>query len=286
MMVLFFVISPALTEAKNDENKREEREQRKEIKFEAKEEKDFSKCFKAWGHLIAPGWIKLNTPLTVPEGCIMPFGIGKKFGNQASTTPDTIAPIISNLTINPKQKEAKIRWETNEPSNSVAYLSTTSPVNVISSTTVVVSDNDKDKKHELSFKRLTPNTTYFVFVTSKDRSGNVATSSTTSFSTLPQSLDTKAPTISSVIATTGTTTVNVGWKTNEPSTTKVYYSTTSPVNLLSANFLENNSLVSNHLISISGLSTSTTYYLVLESKDSSGNIKRTDQFSATTASGL
>lgn len=85
--------------------------------------------------------------------------------------------------------------------------------------------------------------------------------------------DTTAPVLSGVVAsTTSATSVNVAWTTNENSTSKVYYSTSSPVIATSSTpLVSNSSLVASHSLAVTGLTASTTYHFLIESKDASGN---------------
>lgn len=299
VMVLSLIASPAFALAKNENaNNGNKNKAQKEIKKESREEKRENKkddddkknnkstsCFKAWGHLVAAGWIKKNGALTLPTNCVIPFGISKKFSgnNNNGTTTDTVAPAISNIIITATQTGATIKWTTNESSNSVVYVSTSTPV---STTTATATDGSLVKNHTLNVSNLATSTIYYVIVTSKDAGGNTGTSGTVSFTTLAPAPDTTAPTISGVIATVASTTINGWWTTNEPATTRIYYSTTTPINVLTSLFIENTTLVTSHALTVPNLGTSTLYYLIFESKDAAGNIQRTDQFSATTASGL
>lgn len=294
VMVLSLVTSPAFALAKNENgnngNKNKtQKEIRKQSDDDDKKEKNnkgkSSSCFKAWGHLVAAGWIKKNGALTLPENCVIPFGISKKFSgnNNNGTTIDTVAPIVSNIIITTTQTGATIKWTTNESSNSSVYISTSTPV---STTTAASTDASLVKNHTLSVSGLASSTIYYTVVTSKDAAGNVGASGVVSFTTLAPAPDTTAPTISGVIATVASTTINGWWTTNEPATTRIYYSTTTPVNILSSSFVESNTLVTSHALTVPNLATSTLYYLIFESKDAAGNTQRTDQFSVTTSSGL
>ncbi len=84
--------------------------------------------------------------------------------------------------------------------------------------------------------------------------------------------DTTAPLISALSVTPASTTAQVNWTTNENSSSRVWYGTTSPLTLASpTTSIFNSSLVLAHSLSLSGLTASTTYYLVVESKDATGN---------------
>lgn len=297
VMVLSLLTSPAFALAKNENgNNGNKNKAQKEIRKESKKSDDDDKeeknnkrksssCFKAWGHLVAAGWIKKNGALTLPENCVIPFGISKKFSgnNNNGTTTDTVAPALSNIVITSTQTGATIKWTTNEISNSVVYIGTSTPV---STTTAAATNTSLVKNHTLTVSGLASSTIYYAVVTSKDAAGNVGTSGVVSFTTLAPAPDTTAPTISGVIATVASTTINGWWTTNEPATTRIYYSTTTPINVLTSSFVENNTLVTSHALTVPNLATSTLYYLIFESKDAAGNTQRTDQFSATTSSGL
>lgn len=297
MMVLSLIATPTFALAKNENaNNGNKNKIQKEIRKASKDSDDDDKkeknnrgkstsCFKAWGHLVAAGWIKKNGALTLPENCVIPFGISKKFSgnNNNGTTTDTVAPALSNIVTTSTQTGATIKWTTNEISNSVVYISTSTPV---STTTAAVTNTSLVKNHTLTVSGLASSTIYYAVVTSKDAAGNVGTSGVVSFTTLAPAPDTTAPTISGVIATVASTTINGWWTTNEPATTRIYYSTTTPINVLTSSFVENNTLVTSHALTVPNLATSTLYYLIFESKDAAGNTQRTDQFSVTTASGL
>jgi peptidoglycan hydrolase-like protein with peptidoglycan-binding domain len=100
--------------------------------------------------------------------------------------------------------------------------------------------------------------------------------------------DTTPPSISDINASPSQTSATVVWKTNEDATGKVYYGTTNPLNLSSAqsvvetNWWWFNNLSKNHSVSLTGLSASTTYYFVVESKDKKGNTATSSQQSFVT----
>lgn len=101
--------------------------------------------------------------------------------------------------------------------------------------------------------------------------------------TTPPVPDTTAPVISALgVSNLASTTATVSWTTNESATGKVYYGTTTPVALGSALTVGNSSLVTSHVLGLSGLATSTTYYYVLESRDAAANTATTSTQSFTT----
>ncbi|MFQ6084406.1 MAG: DUF5667 domain-containing protein, partial [Candidatus Aminicenantia bacterium] len=117
-------------------------------------------------------------------------------------TPDTTAPVISNLTSTTTTSTAEISWDTDEASDSIVWYSTTTPL-VISTTTPFVSSANLVTNHTLSLTNLNASTTYYFIIASTDAAGNTATSAESSFTTLEiPTPDTTAPVISNLTSTT------------------------------------------------------------------------------------
>lgn len=309
LLVALVVMGPAsLAFAKeNGERGEREREDRKELRKELRSEKSENKgkgkkedsCIRAFGHLIAPGFIKLFGETEVKAGCNLPFGIGKKFGDNGTGTAsstDTTAPVISNVASNPGIISASISWTTDERAMGDVFVSRTPSVNIDATSTIKVSEGsffktrDKTRDHRIIVRDLAASTTYYAVIRTADKAGNTSRSAEFSFTTKAPEVtnDTLAPTISSVATVSGGTNVAIGWKTNEPATSKVYYSANTPVNVAATTTASVGSadLTGVHFVVIPNLSTSTKYYFVAESKDAAGNARMTSEFSATTLLGL
>lgn len=101
--------------------------------------------------------------------------------------------------------------------------------------------------------------------------------------TTPPTTDTTPPVISNLSVTTvSSSSTTITWTTNEPATSKVYYGTTSPLNLGSASNVSSTTLVTSHSIGLTSLLATTTYYYVVESKDAANNVATSSQLSFTT----
>ncbi len=158
------------------------------------------------GLLIAPGIAKkIGYTPTVSAGQTLPKGIAKKLGldtgtgtttdddngtttddNSTTTDPDIIAPIISTISATTTTTTlATITWATNEEADSVVYYSTSSPVEIATSTDSV-SDLSLTLNHEVALSSLNASTTYYYLVSSSDEANNTATSSEQSFVTLTE----------------------------------------------------------------------------------------------------
>lgn len=265
------------------QEKREERERKKENKRLANNEE--TKCLVSWGRLIAFGWLKKNPTLEVNlDNCAIPFGIKKKLSNNSGDTPDTVAPVISNIRSFSGTNRAIVSWETNEKTNGKLYYSTTSPVNIGTSPSIDGRNGLKSKSHFAAISGLATSTTYYFIVEAQDTAGNTTLSNQASFTTKigTTTLDATSPIISATSTTVATSSITVNWQTNEVATSKVYYSTTTPINTSLAHFVSSGTLLLNHVIKIEGLSTSTPYYLLIESMDASANMATSTQFATTT----
>lgn len=232
-----------------------------------------SKRGKAYGHFVAPGWIKRNGTTTVDANMKLPFGIAWLLGlderpskEKATTTPDTNAPHITVLATRTGTSAAAVHWFTNERATSqIAYGTTTAYGSV------TALDGNLTLFHSARIAGLAPNTTYHFQVMSKDAGGNLATSSDQTFTTKSLA-DTTAPAISSVAASAvGSTTASVSWTTNEPATSKVYFDSGASLDLDDASIVQNAALVTNHSLSLTGLTASTTYSFAVQSQDAAGN---------------
>ncbi len=233
------------------------------------------------GHLVAAGWKKnhgnaqeLLLPLCNKKG---------DKGNNGTTTPpvvDMVAPSISGISASGvTHTGASISWTTNEAAQGKIYLSTTSPV---STSSAVWTSGSFLTSHMATLAGLLANTSYRYVIGANDATGNKAFTAEGAFTTAAAP-DTTAPILSAISGVpTGSTTANVSWTTNEAATTKVYYGTATPLVTSTALFVNNSSLVSAHTLSLSGLSASTTYYVIVESRDAANNTGVGAQFSLTT----
>ncbi|MEK9174985.1 MAG: peptidoglycan-binding protein [Patescibacteria group bacterium] len=95
--------------------------------------------------------------------------------------------------------------------------------------------------------------------------------------------DISAPIISNVvISNLASTTAKISWTTNELAIGKLYFGTSTPLNLNLANMISETTTMYNHQLNLLNLSASTTYYYVVEAKDTTNNIATTSQQSLVT----
>lgn len=205
-----------------------------------------------------------------------------KCGEETPAPGDTTAPIISAVSAtSTAYSSTHIVWTTNENADSKAWYSTSTPIAATSSTPTISSPLLL-KSHDIMLTGLSAFTTYYYLIQSTDASGNIATSTEQSFTTLAAP-DTTAPVISGVSATsTASTTASITWATNEPTNSTVWYATSTPVSTATASSTGSASLVTSHAMSLSGLTGSVQYYYFVVSKDSALNTATSSEYSFTT----
>lgn len=235
------------------------------------------------GHLVAPGWLRKHDgerPI-VPLCQNLPPGIIKQL--PTSTTPtsttDVTAPVIANVGASVGPTSVLVSWTTNEPADTQMAYGTSTAYGLTTALGPLFLIN-----HSQGISGLSTVTTYHYQVRSKDPAGNLATSTDQSFTTAAG--DTTAPVISSVGVIASSTQATVVWTTNEPSTSKVYFGTSSTVDTAATSTpsVSTSTLVTSHSVDLMSLATSTTYYLVVESADGFGNTSTSSASFATATS--
>ena len=183
---------------------------------------------------------------------------------------DTTPPVISAVNATPgvDGTTATITWTTDEPANSRVDYGTDPDA-----LTQNVTDGALATSHSLPLTGLTPSTTYYYRVTSADAANNTTTSpapeSEAPASFVSGAPDTTAPVISSVSAVPGANgSATITWSTDELSTSRVDYGTTSDALTLNESAA---GLVTSHSLALTGLSPDTTYYYRVTSADAANN---------------
>jgi len=217
------------------------------------------------------------TPVPAPEPTPTP------------TPTDTTAPVISAISSSSLTTTgATITWTTNEASTSrIEYGTTTS----YGSTTT--NDSNRVTTHTQSLTGLTAGTLYHYRVVSTDEANNTTVSEDQTFTTnvapKPEPTpvpvptpDITAPIISAISSSSLTTSgATVQWTTNEASTSRVEYGTTTSYG--SSTDLDS-SKVTSHSQTLTGLTAGTLYHYRVISVDAANNAATSgDQTFTTTA---
>lgn len=165
---------------------------------------------------------------------------------------------------------ARVIWNTSENADSTVYYSTsTNLTNAIST-----SSSQLGTFHDLTLTGLTAGTRYYFYVQSVNGSGVTSTdknlvNGTPEYFNLATTLDTTAPTISSVATTTNHNSANITWVTNENADSQIAYGTTT--NYGTTTTLDN-TFTTQHLVALSDLSSSTIYHFRIYSRDKNNNL--------------
>ena len=212
------------------------------------------------------------------------LGPCEKDDDDDNNDDDTTAPEITNVVADPAVTTAEVAWFTDEDATSLVWYSTTSPV-VLDFPNPVEESAVLTQYHVLVLNDLVANTIYYYVVSSEDESGNKATSTEHSFTTDPEPDpgDTTPPIISNISTSSDMISADVSWTTDENATSKVWFSTESPVVLdTPTEFVSSSGLVQNRTLTLNGLTASTTYFYIVESEDAEGNIATSSEQTFTT----
>jgi phosphodiesterase/alkaline phosphatase D-like protein len=187
------------------------------------------------------------------------------FTFKTSEPPDLTGPVISNVNAtNITYNSAVLNWNTDEASDSqVEYGLSQSYGN---SSDLI---SDLVTSHSVKLSGLSASTTYHYCVKSRDAARNLTVSGDFTFMT-SEPPDTTGPTISNIHVENITyESAVLVWNTDEKSDSQVEYGLSQSYGSLS-NLVSN--LVTSHSIILSGLMADTTYHYRVKSRDGSGNI--------------
>ncbi|MDD5688595.1 MAG: fibronectin type III domain-containing protein [Elusimicrobia bacterium] len=208
---------------------------------------------------------------------VMDTGAGANNGNFdyikiIRLSADTTPPIISNITVPTGTltgNSVTLTWTTNELSNSkVEYGLTTSYGSATS-----VTDTGGVYSHSVTLSGLTENTTYHYRIVSVDMSANTTISGDYSFTTILN--DSNPPLIRNITASVTQNSAIITWNTDENSDSQVAYGTTTA---MGATTTLDPGMTRLHSVPLSGLQKGNTYYYIVCSRDSSGNLATSLQY--------
>jgi hypothetical protein len=197
-----------------------------------------------------------------------------------SATPDTTAPVISNIVATPTYNSVQITWDTNEASSSYVDYGATSSYGT---TTSEIDTSPRVTSHSVTISSLSPSTTYHFRLNSKDTATNNGQSTDQTFTT-SAAPDTTAPVISSVVATPSGTSVVITWTTDEIASSIIDYGATSSYGTTTSE-VDTSPRVTSHSVTLSGLTNATTYHFRVKSNDASSNLATGSDSTFTTSSG-
>jgi hypothetical protein len=181
-------------------------------------------------------------------------------------------PVISNIEFSPVPGALtgteEVFWTTNVPTSSqISY----GPLNGTRSNQL---DTTLTTSHEMTISDLNYNTQYSLTATSVDALGDVANSDLQVFKS---GIDTRPPVISDVViqpsivgnGASAKGQLIVSWKTDKAGTSQVAYGNGGPGDYTTTT-AANTQLVNNHVVVITGVSTSEVYHVEVISNDADG----------------
>jgi peroxiredoxin len=179
------------------------------------------------------------------------------------SSKDTTPPTIQNASVsNITTTGAVITWQTNEPSTSQVMICEPGGGCVWTEL-----DENLVTNHSVSLTDLKPNITYHFTAASTDVPGNQAVSEG-DFTTLAQAATTEI-TISDIrVSNITDLQAAISWVTDKAATSQLEYGTTNDYGSTTP---LNESLTTNHSITLTGLTPTTTYHFTVKSKDASEN---------------
>jgi PKD repeat protein len=210
-----------------------------------------------------PGTYTVSLTVAGPEGSAT-----EEKEEYIEAQPDSTAPEIINgpKAVDVKQDRATILWITNEDADGFVEYTTIEGFPESDSVRVV----ELTRQHRIDLTGLEADTRYFYRVQSTDAAGNSSRFKRGLFHT-KKNPDNKPPVITKGPAAEEVTdqSATILWRTNEVSTSIVEYATledfSDPVRA------EDDELVEDHQVALSGLDASTRYFFRVRSVDSDGN---------------
>src|SRR3972149_2470938 len=180
--------------------------------------------------------------------------------------------ICLGLTNNARAGQAIMTWDPPTTNTDGTPLTDLAGYKIYYGTTSgnYTSNIDAGNVTSYTLTNLTNNVTYYFAVTAYNTSANESDYSTEVSKTITGTSDTAAPALSNI--TTGSITSSsavITWTTDEQSSSQIEYGTTTSYG---SSTTIDNTLVTSHSVTISGLSSWTTYHFRVKSQDSAGNL--------------
>jgi phosphodiesterase/alkaline phosphatase D-like protein len=193
-------------------------------------------------------------------------------GNPATTGNNTFTSKAQNPpqftagpSATPTYNSAAITWTTSVASDTQVKYGPSAP-NYANPTTLV---STPVTAHTVNLTGLTPSTTYHYQALSRDPLTQLlATSSDLAFKT-PAAPDTAPPVLTNVNAAVTTVTASITWTSSELADSQVEYGLTTSYGTSTT---LDETLATNHIVSLTGLTPNTTYYFKVKSKDAAKNL--------------
>jgi hypothetical protein len=230
------------------------------------------------GHFVAPGWMrKKGGRPVVPDCQTLPPGIAKKLQLPETILNDDVTPPVVSVTS--PFGGATVSRNVTIRANATDNLRVAG-VQFLVDNSFAGGEDVTSPYTTIWNSRGVTNGMHTVVAVARDSAGNRATSSPISIlvnngrnGATPPQQDTTAPQISNVVSSgIGNTSATISFTTNESATTRVYYSTVSPVVITTAPFQEQSGFRTSHTVTLPQLAAGTTYHVLIVATDAVGNM--------------
>ncbi len=199
------------------------------------------------------------------------------FRTDEENTPedtDNTGPVISSVSVSDVgPNSVTVNWTTNENADAYVEAGTTESYGTNSSET------SNTKVHSMTLSGLSPSTSYHYRIRAKDAANNWTLSIDRSFQT-SSAADTTPPVMSDFDVSVTSSTMHITWTTDEPATTHLTYDNDAE-GLRTHN---DNDLVTNHVVDLTGLYPGAAYAVEAYSIDAESNQSTTHSNTYTTSS--
>lgn len=192
----------------------------------------------------------------------------EKLGEDGYTFTTNAGATISNVSASEiNNTSAVVTWNTDIEGNSSVFYATNANLTGASQ----IGNSATSTAHSVSLANLTQGTKYYYYVKSQDEEENIAEDKNGGdYYTFTTTEDSFGPVITSVAANLVTDTKAViTWTTDEPSTSRVNYGTTSGTHSTLSGLIAD--LNEAHTVTLENLTAETKYYYKVISKDASNN---------------
>lgn len=197
---------------------------------------------------------------------------------------DETAPEVLSFTVDPATSTADFSVELDEVAQVRLFVSPTPGFNRTTSGVIEETSTEYLTEHHFMIDGLSPDTEYYYLISYRDESHNGGRTTENSFMTDAET-DTSSPVISSIETDIGTSSITVSWATDEPATSAIYTATSSGFGLTDAGVVltDTTGLSTDHELTITGLSASTTYYHRIVTEDAEANETVSDELTVGTS---
>jgi hypothetical protein len=196
------------------------------------------------------------------------------------TTASLVPELLETRFDDIGETSASLRWKTELPTKSVVEV-----INTETGKSTVVDNPSYLKDHLFNAENLEFATPYTIKITATDSDGNSSKPYTLPFNTVisaePAKISNVRITTSLIPERVETAQTIISWKTDKPSTSRVFFAEGTSMGLNQSTPVDNN-LVRDHIVITTALRPGTVYKINVASSDSGGNVSTSEAYTVLT----